>query len=363
MSEKDATETIVQGGQDPSKGDPRKWSPHLTVLSGTSKGTDVHILRAEYTIGRSDACDIQLDDDGVSRRHAKLVRTADGSIRVLDLKSTNGTYVNNERVELALLQDGDRVRLGNTVTILCYEEVIESPQSATTSSNVDDRFATTLANLGALYYSQGDLSRAHTTLQRALAIREKELGPEHPKVAATLVTLAKVSEGQGAYDQARDCLERALAIEQRTRDPQDPELGHIVHALGCVLHAQNHYKQALDLHERAASIFESAHGPSHVNVAKALAAIGEARLALGSPATAVAVLERALAIRESTDLGSTTIAELRFSLARALWDGRGDRARAHKLALRARDVFASGGEGTGPLRAVVDAWLETHRVG
>jgi len=69
-------------------------------------------LKREWTrIGRSLAADVRFDDPTVSRRHALIVRQADG-VRVLDDRSLNGVFVNGKRVEWRVLQDGDEILVG-----------------------------------------------------------------------------------------------------------------------------------------------------------------------------------------------------------------------------------------------------------
>ena len=69
-------------------------------------------LNSEWTrIGRSLAADIRFDDPTVSRRHALIVRQADG-VRVMDDRSLNGVFVNGERVEWSPLGDGDEILVG-----------------------------------------------------------------------------------------------------------------------------------------------------------------------------------------------------------------------------------------------------------
>src|SRR4051795_9083099 len=71
-------------------------------------------LQAGATIGR-EGCDVNLMDPEVSRRHA-AIRDQGGSLAIEDLGSTNGTFVNDKRIsEVTVLNDGDIVRLGNTV--------------------------------------------------------------------------------------------------------------------------------------------------------------------------------------------------------------------------------------------------------
>ena len=69
-------------------------------------------LTREWTrVGRSLAADVRFDDPTVSRRHALLVRQPDG-VRVLDDRSLNGVFVNGERIEWRMLEDGDEIVVG-----------------------------------------------------------------------------------------------------------------------------------------------------------------------------------------------------------------------------------------------------------
>ena len=74
--------------------------------------TEAIALKREWTrVGRSLAADVRFDDPTVSRRHALIVRQADG-VRVLDDRSLNGVFVNGERVEWSPLTDGDEIVVG-----------------------------------------------------------------------------------------------------------------------------------------------------------------------------------------------------------------------------------------------------------
>lgn len=75
------------------------------------------LMGAMTVLGRDDTADIVLDDPGISRRHSEIRVTTDGphlvaSIR--DLNSTNGTFVNSERISSQRLADGDRITVGRT---------------------------------------------------------------------------------------------------------------------------------------------------------------------------------------------------------------------------------------------------------
>ena len=83
----------------------------LVVCRGPNEGSK-YMLDAEVTrAGRHPDSDIFLDDITVSRRHAEIIRRADG-YHVLDVGSLNGTYVNRDRVEDARLTNGDELQIG-----------------------------------------------------------------------------------------------------------------------------------------------------------------------------------------------------------------------------------------------------------
>jgi pSer/pThr/pTyr-binding forkhead associated (FHA) protein len=90
------------------------------LVEGKGEGWLIPIAEAVVHVGRGFAADLRLEDPGVSRRHAILVRRAGGT-RVLDDRSANGTWVNGRRVESADLADGDVLVVGSFV--LGYVEV------------------------------------------------------------------------------------------------------------------------------------------------------------------------------------------------------------------------------------------------
>jgi len=79
-----------------------------------------------------------------------------------------------------------------------------------------------IANLAALLHGQRDLAGAQALYQRALAIRERVLGPEHPDTATTLNNLGGLLYLQGDRSGARSLLERALASRLKILGPDHP---------------------------------------------------------------------------------------------------------------------------------------------
>lgn len=97
-----------QGGYAPS------WTTPQTSLGTLDvDGRLQKIERAVTVIGRAMDVDVVLDDPGVSRRHAE-VHVVDGKARVIDLGSTNGTFVDGERVHAGALADGSTITVGRT---------------------------------------------------------------------------------------------------------------------------------------------------------------------------------------------------------------------------------------------------------
>ncbi len=89
----------------------------LVVERGPVPTTKIPLTGEQLTVGRSAGNDLVLADPEVSRRHIRVLRRADG-YAVEDTGSTNGTFVNGQRIShLTLLQDGDTIELGDTIRL------------------------------------------------------------------------------------------------------------------------------------------------------------------------------------------------------------------------------------------------------
>ncbi len=86
----------------------------LVVFYGQNLGRRYFLDKTEQIIGRSDSANIQVDQDSVSRQHAKVV-TEEGRSSLHDLGSTNGTFVNDQPCHSDQLRDGDLIRIGQTI--------------------------------------------------------------------------------------------------------------------------------------------------------------------------------------------------------------------------------------------------------
>src|SRR5690606_7508203 len=87
----------------------------LKFISGKYQGGEFPLpAEGEAVIGRSSDLDMVVVEDMVSRRHAKFI-TRDGELHLEDLGSTNGSFVNGERVSRAQLHEGDRILIGTSI--------------------------------------------------------------------------------------------------------------------------------------------------------------------------------------------------------------------------------------------------------
>ncbi|HXN55719.1 MAG TPA: DUF4388 domain-containing protein [Myxococcales bacterium] len=87
----------------------------LRFISGKYQGGEYPLQAAgEVVVGRSSELDMVLVEDMVSRKHAKIT-LAPGQISIADLGSTNGTFVNGEKVKRAVLKEGDRILIGTSI--------------------------------------------------------------------------------------------------------------------------------------------------------------------------------------------------------------------------------------------------------
>lgn len=98
-------------------GSAQQQSAYLIVISAKSAagiGRMFKLDRSEVVLGRSSEAQFQVEDDGISRKHAKVVALGDGRFQLVDLASTNGTYLNGLKVQrrpaLRRRQDPDRLQ-------------------------------------------------------------------------------------------------------------------------------------------------------------------------------------------------------------------------------------------------------------
>jgi two-component system cell cycle response regulator len=86
----------------------------LVVIYGLDLGRKYNLEKNTVIIGRSSKCDIQVDQESVSRNHAKIINSGEDVV-LCDMGSTNGTYINDELVQEHTLSDGNLIKIGRTI--------------------------------------------------------------------------------------------------------------------------------------------------------------------------------------------------------------------------------------------------------
>jgi hypothetical protein len=105
----------------------------LKFISGKYQGAEVTLpTEGELLVGRAPEVDLALTEDMVSRRHARFTM-ADGQLTITDLGSTNGTFVNGEKVRRAELGLRDRILIGTSIL-----KVVDASELATDAAERDD---------------------------------------------------------------------------------------------------------------------------------------------------------------------------------------------------------------------------------
>ena len=118
-------ETTIVGGLGKALLAKTRERAHFIVLAGENVGCLFRIERRETIIGRAAEATIRLTDDGVSRRHARVLEE-EGQVWIEDLKSANGTCVNGQPVLKTALRDGDKVEIGATTILkFSYSDELE----------------------------------------------------------------------------------------------------------------------------------------------------------------------------------------------------------------------------------------------
>jgi tetratricopeptide (TPR) repeat protein len=173
---------------------------------------------------------------------------------------------------------------------LAIREKMEGPEHPST--------ATTLHELARLYGYLGKYEQAEPLYLRALDIYEKTKGPEHLWTAATLHQLAGLYMDQGKYEQAESLYQRALAIREKMEGPEHPSTAGTLNQLALLYTYQGKYEQAEPLLQRDLTISEKTLGPEHPDTASTLHQLALLYRRQGKYAQAESLYQRALAIYE-----------------------------------------------------------------
>jgi two-component system cell cycle response regulator len=110
----------------PARGPKLRDRATLTLVTGPSAGSIFTLTSDENTIGRARECSIRIDDGGISRQHARIVRQAPGVFWLEDLEARNGTVVGGSKISKHRLSEGDRLGIGPSIELrFAFTDAVE----------------------------------------------------------------------------------------------------------------------------------------------------------------------------------------------------------------------------------------------
>jgi CHAT domain-containing protein len=165
-----------------------------------------------------------------------------------------------------------------------------------------------LDNLAQIYEEENRIAEAEPLLKRALVIREEALGSDHPNVATSLNNLAVLYLNEGRYAEAEPLYKRSLAIREKALGPDHPDIALNLSNLAKIYRNQDRYQEAAPLIKRAVAIDERLAAEDSENTSRqrelsvAYDSLGDVLKADGHSDEALAVYSKALAIQEALAL-------------------------------------------------------------
>lgn len=252
---------------------------YLVVMTGPGIGHRVVLGEGIIDIGRAPTCGFALDIDSVSRRHARVEWTG-AQHQLVDLGSTNGTFVNEHRIHEHVLSDGDRIQIGKAlikyigggnIEASYHEEIqrlmrFDGLTGAHNKTHFDETLRTTLAASRALpqpvslvlfdldHFKRINDTHGHTAgdavlRQVAAAVREK-LGPQQlfarvgGEEFAVLCPGLELGSARQVAEQLRAAVQRARCAFEETIIPVTLSLGVAERAAGTNEPGERLYERA-----------------------------------------------------------------------------------------------------------------------
>jgi tetratricopeptide (TPR) repeat protein len=157
--------------------------------------------------------------------------------------------------------------------------------------------ALSLSGIGAYYYDIGDSEKALDLFSRALIIRRKALGGEHPETAASLDYIGDVYQSRGDLDKGLDFYAQALIIRRKAFSDEHPETATSFTKIGGIYFNRGNFDEALDFASQALIIRRKVLGSEHPETAKSLHNIGIVHRKKGDLDEALDFFTQALAIQ------------------------------------------------------------------
>jgi tetratricopeptide (TPR) repeat protein len=182
--------------------------------------------------------------------------------------------------------------------IIFYEKALAIKQQSLPPNHPD--LGASYNNIGMVYDGMGDYPKALSSHEKALAIRQQSLPPNYPDLAASYNNIGLVYGSMGDYPKALSSYEKALAIKQQSLPPNHPSLAKSYNNIGMVYKNMGDYPKALSSHEKSLAIDQQSLPPNHPDLAASYNNIGLVYYSMGDYPKALSSDEKALAIKQQS---------------------------------------------------------------
>lgn len=214
-------------------------------------------------------------------------------------------------------------------------------------------------NLGVVHYHAGEYALAEKAYSNALESRVVALGPEHPDIGGVYNNLGEVYAAQKRYSDAEAANRRAIEVFAVALRPDHPRAMSPVLNLGVLFNEQRRFDEAEQQLDHAKTVLAKELGDDHPQVATVMGQLANSYLGQRRFQSAIDAAQRALTILAASDVEPREVGDVRFVLARALWDSRQERFQAIESARAALADYARSESSATPARSnEVTAWLE-----
>jgi tetratricopeptide (TPR) repeat protein len=191
---------------------------------------------------------------------------------------------------------GDQGEYQEAITF--YEKALAIKQQSLPPNHLD--LALSYNNIGTVYDSMGDYPKALSSHEKALAIRQQSLPPDHPDLAMSYGNIGNVYFSMGDYPKALPSYEKALAIQQQSLPPNHPDLASTYGNIGAMYNSMGDYPKAFLSHEKALAIKQQSLPPNHPDLTTSYLNIGNVYSSMGDYSKALLSHEKALAIKQQS---------------------------------------------------------------
>src|SRR6266511_133295 len=277
------------------------------------KGIDV-VSKAPGPDGKQ-ILEVDSESRSQGREEISLVAEAAGAFQLIVRPKQNGAPAGSYEIrieELRVATDTDRAlhdarkQFEESLKLRDADKLDEALTFAERALEIRERLlgtehpdvAASIDNLASIYTGNAEYVKAEPLYRRALAIREKALGKDHPETAKSLNNLAEVYRIQGKYLEAEPLYKRALDIREKALGKDHPDTATSLNNLAFFYRDQGKYAEAEPLHKRALEVWEKALGKDHPNTAIGLSNLAEVYRAQAKYVEAEPLYKRALDIFE-----------------------------------------------------------------